>query len=152
MSKNFSEEEIDNFRQCFQLFAPQGYVDTPDKLCFIMRSLSMAPTLVELKRYFTKYKKDAGVVEFDDFLKIILEHRSVENTSNEIMAAFQLYDTKKHGYIDAKQLRYILTHTGEKMTDRDVDLILRELNVTSDGRVVYKNLVQMLAQPLAGHR
>ncbi|CAF4358903.1 unnamed protein product [Rotaria socialis] len=44
-SKNFSEEEIDNFRQCFQLFAPQGYVDTPDKLCFIMRSLSMAPTL-----------------------------------------------------------------------------------------------------------
>ncbi|CAF4466268.1 unnamed protein product [Rotaria socialis] len=151
-SKNFSEEEIDNFRQCFQLFAPQGYVDTPDKLCFIMRSLSMAPTLVELKRYFTKYKKDAGVVEFDDFLKIILEHRSVENTSNEIMAAFQLYDTKKHGYIDAKQLRYILTHTGEKMTDRDVDLILRELNVTSDGRVVYKNLVQMLAQPLAGHR
>ncbi len=46
-----------DFRQCFQLFAPQGFVDTPDKLCFIMRSLSMAPTIAELKRYFNKYKK-----------------------------------------------------------------------------------------------
>jgi hypothetical protein len=46
-----------DFRQCFQLFAPQGFVDTPDKLCFIMRSLSMAPTIAELKRYFAKYKK-----------------------------------------------------------------------------------------------
>ncbi len=50
-----------DFRQCFQLFAPQGYVDTPDKLCFIMRSLSMAPTIAELKRYFTKYKKGISI-------------------------------------------------------------------------------------------
>ncbi|CAF4978239.1 unnamed protein product, partial [Rotaria magnacalcarata] len=44
------------------------------------------------------------------------------------------------------------TNTGEKLTDRDVDLILRELNVASDGRVFYDNLVQMLTQPLAGRR
>jgi Ca2+-binding EF-hand superfamily protein len=60
-----------------------------------------------------------GVVEFDDFLKIVLEHRSTENTPNEIMSAFKLYDTHRHGYIDAKQLRYILTNTGEKLTDKD---------------------------------
>ena len=108
-----------DFRQCFQLFAPQGFVDTPDKLCFIMRSLSMAPTITELKRYFNKYKKDAGVVEFDDFLKIVLEHRSVEDAPKEILAAFQHYDTQRMGFIDSKQLRYILTHTGEKLTDRD---------------------------------
>lgn len=62
---------------------------------------------------------DSGVVEFDDFLKIVLEHRSTENTANEILAAFQQYDTQRLGYIDAKQLKYILTHTGEKLTDRD---------------------------------
>lgn len=33
-----------------------------------------------------------------------------------------------------------------------VDLILRELNVTSDGRVFYDHLVHMLTQPLAGRR
>ncbi|CAF1590951.1 unnamed protein product [Adineta ricciae] len=151
-SKNFKEEEIDNFRQCFQLFAPQGHVDTPDKLCFIMRSLSMAPTIVELKRYFAKYRKDSGVVEFDDFLKIVLEHRSTENTANEILAAFQQYDTQRLGYIDSKQLKYILTHTGEKLTDRDVELMLRELNVGSDGRVFYDTLVHMMTQPLAARR
>jgi hypothetical protein len=60
-----------DFRQCFQLFAPQGYVDTPDKLCFIMRSLSMAPTIAELKRYFSKYKK--GIID------IIVELKMNEN-------------------------------------------------------------------------
>lgn len=62
---------------------------------------------------------DAGVVEFDDFLKIVLEHRSVEDAPKEILAAFQHYDTQRMGFIDAKQLKYILTHTGEKLTDRD---------------------------------
>lgn len=65
------------------------------------------------------YSIETGVVEFDDFLKIVLEHRSTENTPNEIISAFKLYDTQRHGYIDAKQLRYILTHTGEKLTDKD---------------------------------
>jgi Ca2+-binding EF-hand superfamily protein len=48
-----------------------------------------------------------------------LEHRSTENTSAEILAAFQQYDTQRLGYIDAKQLKYILTNTGEKLTERD---------------------------------
>jgi len=65
------------------------------------------------------YLIDAGVVEFDDFLKIVLEHRSTEDAANEILAAFQHYDTGRLGYIDAKQLKYILTKTGEKLTDRD---------------------------------
>ena len=65
------------------------------------------------------FQIDAGIVEFDDFLKIVLEHRSTENTPNEIMAAFQLYDAQRHGYIDAKQLRYLLTNMGEKLTDKD---------------------------------
>jgi len=52
-------------------------------------------------------------------LKIVLEHRSTEDAPNEILAAFRQYDTQRLGYIDAKQLKYILTNTGEKLTDRD---------------------------------
>ena len=59
------------------------------------------------------------MVEFDDFLKIVLEHRSVEDAPNEILAAFQHYDTQRTGYVDAKQLKYILTNTGEKLTEKD---------------------------------
>lgn len=101
-------------------------------------------------------------------MKIVLEHRSVEDAPNEILAAFQHYDTQRLGYVDAKQLKYILTNTGERLTEKDgkreissllrvdfffsVDLILRELNVGSDGRVYYDNLVHMLTQPLAQRR
>ncbi len=48
-----------------------------------------------------------------------MEHRSTENAPVEILEAFRHYDTQRLGYIDAKQLKYILTNTGEKLTDRD---------------------------------
>jgi calmodulin len=70
-------------------------------------------------KWYDVLQIDTGVVEFDDFLKIVFEHRSTENTPNEILAAFRLYDTQRQGFIDAKRLRYILTNIGEKLTDKD---------------------------------
>ena len=69
------------------------------------------------------------MIEFDDFLRIVLEHRSVEDAPNEILAAFQHYDTQRLGYVDAKQLRYILTNTGEKLSDRDGKSLYRDINI-----------------------
>jgi Ca2+-binding EF-hand superfamily protein len=57
-SKYFSEKDIESFRQCFKLYATDGFVSTPEKLGFIMRSLDIKPTIVELTKYFQKYKKE----------------------------------------------------------------------------------------------
>ncbi len=57
-SKYFSEKDIEDFRQCFKLYAKEGYVGAVDKLGFIMRSLGMAPTINELKGYYNSHKKE----------------------------------------------------------------------------------------------
>jgi Ca2+-binding EF-hand superfamily protein len=42
-----------------------------------------------------------------------------EEANKEILNAFKLYDTKKTGYISAKELKMILTMTGEKLSSKD---------------------------------
>ena len=117
-SKHFSEKDIDEFRQCFKLYAPEGHVTSPDKLGFIMRSLNIKPTLSELKAYFIKHKKE-GIVDFAEFLDILHVHLQTEHAAQEILNAFRIFDTRKTGYISTKDLKFLLTMTGEKLTNKD---------------------------------
>ncbi|XP_037798851.1 calmodulin-like protein 4 [Penaeus monodon] len=56
MARHFKEQDIDEFRECFSLYARNGQIRTLDQLTVIMRSLGMSPTISELKKYF----KDKG--------------------------------------------------------------------------------------------
>jgi Ca2+-binding EF-hand superfamily protein len=129
------------------LYAPENFVENPDKLGFIMRSLNIKPTLTELKEYFVKYGKE-GHIDFADFLDILHFHLQTEEAAKEILKAFKTYDTRNTGYISVKDLRFLLTMTGEKLTNKDVDMILRESN-SKDDKVNYERLIQTLAKPIA---
>ena len=68
-----------------------------------------------------------------------------------MLNAFKAYDYKKNGYLTTKELRSILVNTGEKLTNKDVDMILREANVSRDDKVDYEHLVNMLSTPIADY-
>ena len=122
-SEYFSEKDIDEFRQCFKLYAPEGFVTSHEKLGFIMRSLNIKPTLVELKNYFEKYQKDGSHLDFAEFLNILHVHLQTEHASVEILTAFKMFDQKKTGYITVKDLRFMLTQTGEKLSNKDGNFV-----------------------------
>ncbi len=79
----------------------------------------MAPTSNELKSYFSKHRKDDSRIDFAEFLNILHEHLQNENSSTEMLNAFKAYDTKKSGFINSKDLRAILTASGEKLSNKD---------------------------------
>ena len=68
-----------------------------------------------------------GQIDFAEFLNILHEHLQGGNPKEEMLNAFKAYDTKKTGFINAKDLRAILTLTGEKLSNRD-GRILSKLN------------------------
>lgn len=85
-----------------------------------MRSLNIKPTLVELKNYFKKYQKDAATnLDFAEFLDILHVHLQTEHANAEILTAFKMFDTQKTGYISVKDLKFMLTMTGEKLSNKD---------------------------------
>ena len=49
----------------------------------------------------------------------------------------QVFDKDKDGYISAGELRYVMTNLGEKLTDEEVQEMIKEADLDGDGLVNY---------------
>ena len=62
----------------------------------------------------------------------------------EIRQAFRVFDSDGNGYIEAEELRHVLTSLGEDLTDKEVDHKMREADVGGDGIVSYEESVRLM--------
>ncbi|XP_022193907.1 calmodulin-like protein 4 [Nilaparvata lugens] len=147
MAHHFREQDIDEFRECFFLFARNGQIRTLDELTVIMRSLGMSPTIAELKSYL---KEKGGKMSFPDFLKVMHTHSRAEEIPKEVVEAFRAADREKRGVIAASHLRHLLLHWGEQLSLKEVDQIFREANVSPapNGMVKYEDFVKIACAPV----
>lgn len=65
-------------------------------------------------------------------------------TPEEFIRGFQVFDKEGNGFIGAGELRYVLTQLGEKMTDEEVDELLKGVQVGPDGNVNYESFVRTI--------
>merc|ERR1711963_657490 len=103
MARFFREQDIDEFRECFYLYARSGQISTMDELTVIMRCLGMSPTITELKSYM---RDKGGKISFADFLEIMHGHSKKESIPRELLEAFRGMDPQRKGYIPAKVVEY----------------------------------------------
>lgn len=47
----------------------------------------------------------------------------------------QVFDRDNNGFISAAELRHVMTSIGEKLTDDEVDEMIREADQDGDGRI-----------------
>ena len=47
----------------------------------------------------------------------------------EFVRGFQVFDKEGNGFIGAGELRYVLTQLGEKMTDEEVDELMKGVQI-----------------------
>ena len=59
------------------------------------------------------------------------------DSEQEIREAFGLFDKDGNGFISAAELRHVMTNLGEKLTDEEVDEMIREADIDGDGQVNY---------------
>ena len=57
---------------------------------------------------------------------------------------FSVFDKDGNGYISAAELRHVMTNLGEKLTDEEVDEMIREADIDGDGQVNYEEFVAMM--------
>ena len=57
---------------------------------------------------------------------------------------FRVFDKDGNGYISAAELRHVMTNLGEKLTDEEVDEMIREADIDGDGQVNYEEFVAMM--------
>lgn len=73
-------------------------------------------------------------VDFDTFLKILNRPGGFREAGapEEFVRGFQVFDKEGTGYIGVGELRYVLTSLGEKLSNEEVDELLKGMNIQGD--------------------
>jgi len=70
-------------------------------------------------------------VDYKTFLGILNRPDGFKpaGTPEEFIRGFQVFDKEGNGFIGAGELRYVLTQLGEKMSDEEVDELLKGVQI-----------------------
>uniref|UniRef100_A0A674IHD9 EF-hand domain-containing protein n=1 Tax=Terrapene triunguis TaxID=2587831 RepID=A0A674IHD9_9SAUR len=148
MADQLTEGQIAEFKEAFSLFDKDGDGSiTTSELGTVMRSLGQNPTEAELQDMIGELDDDgSGTVDFPEFLSMMARKMRDTDSEEEIREAFRVFDRDKNGYISAAELRHVMTNLGEKLTDEEVDEMIKEADSNSDGQVNYEEFVRMMTE------
>ena len=119
-----------------------------------MRSLGQNPSESELQDMINEVDADNnGTIDFpgtstrttrkssnhnlhsSEFLTMMARKMKDTDSEEEIREAFKVFDRDNNGFISAAELRHVMTSIGEKLTDDEVDEMIREADQDGDGRI-----------------
>jgi calmodulin len=85
-----------------------------------------------------------GTIDFPEFLNLMAKKMQDTDTEDDLKEAFKVFDKDNDGYISAAELRHVLTNIGEKLSDEEVDEMIREADIDGDGQINYEEFVKMM--------
>ncbi|KIL90559.1 calmodulin [Fusarium avenaceum] len=148
VADSLTEEQVSEFKEAFSLFDKDGDGQiTTKELGTVMRSLGQNPSESELQDMINEVDADNnGTIDFPEFLTMMARKMKDTDSEEEIREAFKVFDRDNNGFISAAELRHVMTSIGEKLTDDEVDEMIREADQDGDGRIDYNEFVQLMMQ------
>ena len=134
-----TEEQIAEFKEAFSLFDKDGDgTITTKELGTVMRSLGQNPTQAELQNMINEVDADgSGSIDFSEFLAMMAQKTKEANSEDEMKEAFRVFDKDGNGFISAAELRQVMISLDEKLTDQEIDEMIKEADTDGDGQVNY---------------
>lgn len=65
------------------------------------------------------------------------------DSEQELKESFRVFDKDGNGFISAAELRHVMTNLGEKLTDEEVQEMIREADVDGDGQINYEGNITL---------
>ncbi|XP_041027213.1 calmodulin-2/4-like isoform X3 [Juglans microcarpa x Juglans regia] len=110
-----------------------------------MRSLGHNPIEAELQDKINEVDVDIdSTINFAEFLNLMARKMQDTDSEEELKEAFRVFDKGQNGFIFAAELRHVMSNLGEKLTDEEVDEMIREVDVDGDGQISYEEFVKVM--------
>jgi len=148
MVHDLTEEQIAEYKEAFALFDKSGTgVISSRELGNLMKSLGQNPTEAELRDLVNEIDINGdGVIDFHEFINLMAKQSHENDPEEELREAFKIFDKDEDGFISPAELKFVMTNLGEKLTDEEIDDMIREADFDGDGLINYEEFVYMITQ------
>ena len=86
-----------------------------------------------------------GTIEFPEFLIMMAKKMQGTDSEDEIKEAFHVFDQDCNGLISASELRHVMVNLGEKLTDEEINEMVKDADADGDGQINYQgNAIYMI--------
>ncbi|ESO87670.1 hypothetical protein LOTGIDRAFT_219843 [Lottia gigantea] len=140
-----NKDKREELQEAFTMHCQADNKVALNQLGMVIRSTGCSPTQSELHQIIKDLEsKGMRSLEFNQVVNIVEKHNFASESMESLKDAFRIFDKDGNGFINAAELRHVLCNLGEKLTDEEVDEMIREADLTGDGQVNYDEFVKVL--------
>jgi len=123
-----------------------GHIMTSE-LAYAVRGYGVNLTETSLKNAIEKYDNGKGQIMFQDFVDFMARKMTDPGLNEEdVLESFAVFDPKKSGKVDTKQLQDVMSKMGEPLTKKEFDAVMKDFEVDGDGNIDYNVFVKRLQE------
>ncbi|KIM31678.1 hypothetical protein M408DRAFT_64309 [Serendipita vermifera MAFF 305830] len=132
-----TEEQKQEIKEAFELFdSDKDNAIDYHELKVAMRALGFDLKKAEVLKLLRDHDKtNHGLMEYEDFAKIMAEKILARDPAEEIRRAFQLFDDDNTGKISKKNLKRVVRELNETLDDDELQAMIDEFDLDGDGEI-----------------
>lgn len=114
------------------------------KIADLLRAMNMKPLIKNVDKLTGATKPNQKKITFEEFMPIYKEVTKNKDTGSyeDFIEAMKVYDKEQNGTIIEAELRHLMLALGERLTDAQVEEIMRLCgNVDDDGNTKYEGML-----------
>jgi len=85
-----------------------------------------------------------GSIEFDEFLLMMARKLKATDGEEEMHHAFKVFDKNSDGFITFDELKHVMCSIGERLTDEEIEDMIKEADLNGDKKIDYKGKSKFL--------
>lgn len=142
------KKDLEDFREAFLMLDRDGDGRISwEELGYVMKTLGHKVSETHLKEIMKLIDDNGnGVIDFEEFSDMLDKTKSIADPEADLKEAFRVFDLDGDGVITAKELKLVMHSLGQPVSQPDIDEMMKEADINSDGQVDFSDFVAMMSK------
>ena len=139
------EDELKKLREAFTFCDKDASGEiTLNELSQTMKELGFKDSEEEIVNLAKRIRiSDSETIKYSEFLAAAMDSKNYLK-QEKLWLGFKYFDIENTGYITLENIREVLAREGRKMTDEEINEMIREVDLSEDGKINFEEFCEMM--------